>query len=107
MCDTLVNRVPALFADSTGALLDSRVSVLKRNDGVSLDRGNYKLVLYWDKADWTKHKTANGGTSDGSAPGPHGSTRAAKGINVSLLYVQKEDGLGRRRDRRLPCRRHI
>ncbi|KAJ6609550.1 hypothetical protein B0H10DRAFT_1954556 [Mycena sp. CBHHK59/15] len=76
MYQMTVNRVLAL-ANGTGAL-GPRVFVLTLNDAAPLDRGNYKHVQWWDISDWTNLKKAQA---------------ASKGINVSLLYVQMEDGV--------------
>ncbi|KAJ6622039.1 hypothetical protein B0H10DRAFT_2015079 [Mycena sp. CBHHK59/15] len=57
-----------------------------------LIQSDYPLILWWDQQDWTAHLTENSGMSTGSAPGPRGSTRAAAGINVTMLYVQYATG---------------
>ncbi|KAJ6540105.1 hypothetical protein B0H10DRAFT_1971104 [Mycena sp. CBHHK59/15] len=95
MCAMLVDRIPALLSDS-GTVLPAGPRnaglVLSTNSAAPLIQSDYPLILWWDQQDWTAHLTENSGMSTGSAPGPRGSTRAAAGINVTMLYVQYATG---------------
>lgn len=58
-----------------------------------LNREDYPLVKYWFKRDWSKHQShsEHAAGADSSCP-QRGRGRAAKGINVSMRYVEFENG---------------
>jgi hypothetical protein len=49
-------------------------------------------VAYWFKHEWSAHQDETKGESSTNTAGPRGSTRAAQGINVTMLYVTDVDG---------------
>ncbi|KAJ7763532.1 hypothetical protein DFH07DRAFT_956343 [Mycena maculata] len=57
-----------------------------------LNRLDYPKVLFWHAHEWSAHLASTAGESNVDGPQPRGSSRAAKGINVSMKYVTTADG---------------
>ncbi|KAJ7760061.1 hypothetical protein DFH07DRAFT_771949 [Mycena maculata] len=93
MYKVLVDRIPGLLTGTPTAGSGYKgTMILSRNDAPPLDRNKYPLVLYWEAHEWMQHENVTKGLSDGKAPGPRGSLQASQGINVSMCFVQSEDG---------------
>jgi hypothetical protein len=59
---------------------------------VAYVRSDYPHITYWYKQEWTQVKNNKNNTSRVPASGERGGGRSAKGINVTLLFIQEEDG---------------
>jgi hypothetical protein len=67
------------------------VSETSPNPSTSLNRQDYPHVKYWFKRDWSEHQSERATEADNLCT-QRGRGRAAKGINVSMRYVEFEDG---------------
>jgi hypothetical protein len=61
------------------------------NHPAPLNRQDYPHVKYWFKRDWSQHLSEHAAEADNSCA-QRGRGRAAKGINVSMRYVEFENG---------------
>lgn len=56
-------------------------------------RSQYPHVKFWTKLDWKTYKASQEGSSELKAKtGERGGSRASKGENVMMLYVENADG---------------
>jgi hypothetical protein len=69
----------------------SLVSEKPPNHLTPLNRQEYPHVKYWFKRDWSQYQTEHAAEDDHSCA-QRGRGRAAKGINVSMRYVEFENG---------------
>jgi hypothetical protein len=57
-----------------------------------LHQEDYPKIKFWFKRQWTEFSSNDHPTNATSGPQARGRSRAAQGINVSMQYVQLEDG---------------
>ena len=58
---------------------------------IPLKQNDYPKVKFWNRGDWTAFQ--NAAKADESKMVVRGRSRASKGINVMMLYVESEDGV--------------
>jgi hypothetical protein len=98
----LANSIKSLsIAHPNSSLSDSNVTspflgilpALTSAEPDPLKESDYPLVTYWHKRDWISSKKSAKGTSDLNAEKPsRGGKRASQGINVTMKYIQDENG---------------
>jgi hypothetical protein len=54
---------------------------------------DYPNVSYWTREKWTAREKDNNGISNGGKTGERGGSKLARGINISMQYVEDENGL--------------
>jgi hypothetical protein len=94
--ETLAHSIPQALSIANPLNLpisDSASSGIYSND-VPVLRSDFPLVKFWYKRDWVSSQKDAKGISHLSQRGPavRGKVRAAQGENVSMLYVEDEQG---------------
>lgn len=92
--DTLVTRVSALTAKPSSLLgLDTLASesapALLPAPHQEID---FPKVSFWTRDKWTAWEKTDDGISNGKQTGGRGGSRMAEGMNISMRYVETEDG---------------
>ena len=54
---------------------------------------DYPNVSYWTREKWTAREKDDNGISNGGKTGERGGSKLARGINISMQYVEDENGL--------------
>ena len=63
------------------------------NPNVPLKQSDYPKVNFWNRCDWTSFQNKMKVDESKMAASVRGRSRASKGINVMMLYVESEDGV--------------
>ena len=57
-----------------------------------LSKHDFPNVSFWTREKWTTRKRANNNVSNGERTGKRGGGKMAKGINISMRYVEDQHG---------------
>ncbi|KAJ6566791.1 hypothetical protein B0H19DRAFT_1257977 [Mycena capillaripes] len=93
----LVNAVPALLTTTSNPFGLPVPTTEQAPGGLNLptsvfpqlEKNDYPLVQFWRQADYFTRD----GVSNNNGPNPRGGTLAAQGINVTMGYVETQDGI--------------
>ena len=58
-----------------------------------LSECDFPSVSFWTREKWTTHERVNNNVSNGERTGERGGGKMAKGINISMQYVEDKDGM--------------
>ena len=85
--ETLINQVPALLSSPLGL----GVGMPRSSPASSpLEEADFPEVSFWTREKWTSEKADN--VSNGERMGERGGRKMAKGINISMRYVEDRHG---------------
>ena len=84
------NAVLGHFAKPLSTISKEGHSAIEPEDPLPLQQADFPDVKFWYKRDWMDSDERK--ACKGSQEGSRGKTRLAKNINVSMRFVEKEDG---------------
>jgi hypothetical protein len=88
----LLNTIRSLPLGATAIPGEVRVNQEMFSAPAPLRPEDYPKIKYWFKRQWTEFCSNDHPTNATSGPQARGRSRAAQGINVSMQYVELEDG---------------
>ena len=89
--NALLNTLRSLPLGTTAIPGDVRANQDVFSAPAPLHREDYPKIKFWFKRQWTEFSN-NHSTNSTSGPQARGRSRAAQGINVTMQYVELEDG---------------
>lgn len=89
--DTLVTRVSALTKPSSLSGLDTLASSPTLLSAPRQE-ADFPQVSFWTRDKWTTWEKTEDGISNSKQTGGRGGSRMADGMNISMRYVENEDG---------------
>jgi hypothetical protein len=82
--ETLINRVPALI---------SGVAINKMGPSAPLNEADFPNISFWTRDKWMAREKADNSVSNGERSGERGGRQMAKGINISMRFVEDSNGV--------------
>lgn len=87
--EALINRVPALISSPLGGISTPVFPLVSS----PLQEEDFPEVSFWTREKWTTREKADNSISNGEKMGERGGSKMAKGINISMQYVEDKHGV--------------